>query len=159
MCWQEVIGSFKFRAKTLSICVVYFILFVWCLMLTRISWFSWQGMVIATSKTWVRVPGLHYLNNIFPYAFTCSFSVKVHHTSSRSKCTRVQEIQIKGAGLKNTINVSQRCYTPVEKSNEAKVKWAWIAKLHLLSGAWYPFGLQLLLIFSFYSCYNFLFFF
>ena len=74
--WQDVIGWFEIRAQNPLTPLLSFILFDYYYILTCVGWFSWQGIVVATFLTWVRVPGLLCLNIIFQYMFACSFNSK-----------------------------------------------------------------------------------
>ena len=85
---------------------------------------QWRTWWLAMWMTWVR----SQVFTLSIYFFSINNHMQVDGVvpwyTSRSKRTRVQEIQIKGAGLKNTINVSQRCYTLVGKSNGPEACWA-----------------------------------
>ena len=118
--WRPWIGSFefaRFNPLTHWFCLI---LFVYYIIYKAQKLVQWQGIVVATFLTWVRVPGLHYLNIIFPCTFTCSFSVKAHHTLTKSSLPRVWLGQSKGYSLKDTMNVSQCTLTLGWKVNEIR---------------------------------------
>ena len=63
--WQNVIRWFEIRALQSTNAQFHILLFVVYLFNKRFQWFSWQALIVLTSKTWVRAPGLHYSSYYF----------------------------------------------------------------------------------------------
>ena len=110
--------------------------------------------------TWVRAPGLHSFNVIFPLVFTCSFNMVDHYAPSESSHPRVPHYQSQEHNLKNTVYCSQPLHKLHEKVNKAMLIWAQIAKEKPPKSGADPLGLQsffyflifLLCLFSFNYC-------
>ena len=115
------------RARFQAINQLSFILFACYYILTTRIWFSWQAELVVKHMTWVRAPGLHVFNIIFPLTFICSVWTEDHHASSKSSRPRVPEHQIKGIDWRNTLNPSQRCHMVSGKVSGPEGYWAQIS--------------------------------
>ena len=70
MWWRGLVGPFEKFARYPLTPLFFFIIFVIHLLIqTRIQ-NNWQGIVVVTSMTWVRVPGLRY--------FLYYFAIQIH---------------------------------------------------------------------------------
>ena len=85
---------------------------------------QWQVHTLAMFMTWVRVPGLRYLHNIFQSKFLCSVNIEDASYASKSDHPRVQLNQFKGQDSWNTVGASQRLDTLLGKSIRPPTPWA-----------------------------------
>ena len=123
--WHQLIGWFKFRAKSAPLTLVSFIFFVSYYMINARWMAQWWSVAVVNHRTWVRAPGPHpfpyiFPLNVFPYNFNTG-SVSCTHSIKRP---RVSSYSIKGQDLKTRVCLSQRCHMLVSKSTRLKDNWA-----------------------------------
>ena len=118
MCWPALIGRFKFRAFSNHRLFFLFIIFVNYYMSKAFEVAQWHRCWLVMLVTWVRTPGLDLLHIILCSVILCRLNIENHHIPSSSSQPRVPWNQIKGSGLRNTENPSQRVCTCHAKSQK-----------------------------------------